>query len=92
MSKLFSVEYENGSEVRIHLDPQGGDQLVSLLTRLLASRKKEHIHLATDAWGGAELTEDPSSEGSEKINMLTIHFWPGGKEAFEEAIKSSTKS
>jgi hypothetical protein len=83
MSKLLSVEYEAGREVRVHLDEDGARELLGILERLMRKATKDHTHLQTEAWGGSELTEVASS-GSEKINMLTIHFWPDGKEQFED--------
>lgn len=84
MSELLSFECEPDKEIRIHLDRRGAEFLILTLQRLLRSEKKDHTHLMTEAWGGHELTSVNAASGTSRpYEMVSIHFWPGGKEEFE---------
>ncbi len=87
-AQFLIVESENGHEVRIHLDAAGAEFLIETIRALMRAPEKDHAHLRTGAWGGKELTSGPASAESELINMVTIHYWPGGQEQFRDATKS----
>jgi uncharacterized protein YrzB (UPF0473 family) len=49
---MITIEKKNDNEVVISLDEQGGEELISILTRLVKTKEVSHEHLYTKEWGG----------------------------------------
>jgi hypothetical protein len=72
--KLLTFELTGDrSQLEIHCNEEGLHDLVSALSRVLATG--EHDHLMTPAWGGNELTEEKQGKGNALINIVTIRLW-----------------
>jgi hypothetical protein len=58
-------------EVEIHLDQEG---LQSLLSQLMFLKEglTDHVHLMSQAWGGAHLTDQPLTSGSVAVRHVKV--------------------
>ena len=73
--KLLTFELASKDEIEIHLDQEGIQELIQILTKLQKSNKPNHNHLMTSAWGGNELTSEKQAAANELINKVTIRLW-----------------
>lgn len=74
MTKLLTFELDQ-EKIEIHTNKDGLKYLIDELTNLYNSKKNEHYHLMTPAWGGNELTEEKQNEESNLINHVKIILW-----------------
>ncbi len=73
-TRLLTFELSgDGSELHIHGDASGLRELVRALERVITTR--EHDHLMTPSWGGAELTEQPQGQGTRLVHSVVVHPW-----------------
>ena len=77
MEKLLTFEYGNSSPgvLNIHLNPEGAQEMIEILQRLLRSGLNEHDHLMTQSWGGTELTEDKQDDATTLVNQVNVFLW-----------------
>ena len=76
----LTVELQKGDnpEVALCFDEEGANTLIRKLEYLRS--KTDHLHLATPAWAGEDLTEDlVGGEGYQLIHSLRLVRIPGPK-------------
>ena len=71
----LTVEYKDET-ITIICDQEGLERLGLELNRVDAHTPPWHTHLMTAAWGGGELTEDRSTEGSVLVQHVRIQLIP----------------
>lgn len=69
----LSVAYERDHVLHIHCDQEGRELL---LDRVQKIRPGDHNDLATEAWGGGELTEEQLRRGEVLVHQINIYVDP----------------
>lgn len=73
--KLISfVTDDDGSQLSLHLDLKGCNELIGELEKLKKSLEENdcpHIHLFTEEWGAGELT--PTKIASQESEVTQVH-------------------
>jgi hypothetical protein len=71
---LLTFEYSQLCDVlNIHFDDEGLNNFILILEKMRSN--KCHEHMATESWGGNELSEEPQLEGGKMFNKVTLHKW-----------------
>ncbi|MCL4310034.1 MAG: Imm32 family immunity protein [Actinobacteria bacterium] len=74
MNYFLSFELpKHGDALEIHLDSEGLEHLMLLLTKL--RHDKGHLHLMTPEWGGKDLSSNKLGEDNSLINHVKIFLW-----------------
>lgn len=76
--RLFTIEtIPSEKRIEIYLNKEGLDFFIKYLERKRKLEHSEHYHLATEDWGGDELSNQlqSSSEDAKLINHMKFHFW-----------------
>ncbi len=76
-SKILTFEVpQGGSQVEIHGNEEGLQELCRIIQRLLKAHGNEHEHLFTPEWGGGELSQTKEGEVTNTLfNKVTIYLW-----------------
>lgn len=74
MAKLLTFEMtEKNNAVEVHFNDQGLNELIELLKR--TKEHRDHQHLKTPEWAGAELTSEKQGVNNTLINHVRLCFW-----------------